>query len=153
MIRIATLASLFLLWGSCEVAMAQTAVQGRVTDDQGNALPSATVMTASGKGVFTDLDGQYTLAVSPGEQTLTFSFIGYLNTVKSVDVKAGETKTLNIRLREDAVLLNESVVVGYGVQRKKEVTGAISTIDSKEITAVQTPPLKQPFKGKRRVSK
>ena len=147
MIRIATLASLFLIWGSCEVAMAQTAVQGRVTDDQGNALPSATVMTASGKGVFTDLDGQYTLAVSPGEQTLTFSFIGYLNTVKSVDVKAGETKTLNIRLREDAVLLNESVVVGYGVQRKKEVTGAISTIDSKEITAVQTPSFEAALQG------
>ena len=147
MIRIATLASLLLLWGSCEVAMAQTAVQGRVTDDQGNALPSATVMTASGKGVFTDLDGQYTLAVSPGEQTLTFSFIGYLNTVKSVNVNAGETKTLNIRLREDAVLLNESVVVGYGVQRKKEVTGAISTIDSKEITAVQTPSFEAALQG------
>lgn len=147
MIRIATLASLFLLWGSCEVSMAQTAVQGRVTDDQGNALPSATVMTASGKGVFTDLDGQYTLAVSAGEQTLTFSFIGYLNTVKTVNVKAGETKTLNIRLREDAVLLNESVVVGYGVQRKKEVTGAISTIDSKEITAVQTPSFEAALQG------
>ena len=147
MIRIATLASLFLLWGSCEVAMAQTAVQGRVTDDQGNALPSATVMTASGKGVFTDLDGQYTLVVSAGEQTLTFSFIGYLNTVKTVNVKAGETKTLNIRLREDAVLLNESVVVGYGVQRKKEVTGAISTIDSKEITAVQTPSFEAALQG------
>ena len=127
--------------------MAQTAVQGRVTDDQGNALPSATVMTASGKGVFTDLDGQYTLAVSAGEQTLTFSFIGYLNTVKTVNVKAGETKTLNIRLREDAVLLNESVVVGYGVQRKKEVTGAISTIDSKEITAVQTPSFEAALQG------
>ena len=147
MIRIATLASLFLLWGSCEVAMAQTAVQGRVTDDQGNALPSATVMTASGKGVFTDLDGQYTLAVSAGEQTLTFSFIGYLNTVKTVNVRAGEAKTLNIRLREDAVLLNESVVVGYGVQRKKEVTGAISTIDSKEITAVQTPSFEAALQG------
>ena len=147
MIRIATLASLFLLLGSCEVAMAQTAVQGRVTDDQGNALPSATVMTASGKGVFTDLDGQYTLAVSAGEQTLTFSFIGYLNTVKTVNVRAGETKTLNIRLREDAVLLNESVVVGYGVQRKKEVTGAISTIDSKEITAVQTPSFEAALQG------
>ena len=147
MIRIATLASLFLLWGSCEVAMAQTAVQGRVTDDQGNALPSATVMTASGKGVFTDLDGQYTLAVSAGEQTLTFSFIGYLNTVKTINVKAGETKTLNIRLREDAVLLNESVVVGYGVQRKKEVTGAISTIESKEITAVQTPSFEAALQG------
>ena len=147
MIRIATLASLLLLWGSCEVAMAQTTVQGRVTDDQGNALPSATVMTASGKGVFTDLDGQYTLAVSAGEQTLTFSFIGYLNTVKTVNVKAGESKTLNIRLREDAVLLNESVVVGYGVQRKKEVTGAISTIDSKEITAVQTPSFEAALQG------
>jgi len=147
MIRIATLASLFILWGSCEVAMAQTVVQGRVTDDQGNALPSATVMTASGKGVFTDLDGQYTLAVSAGEQTLTFSFIGYLNTVKTVNVKAGETKILNIRLREDAVLLNESVVVGYGVQRKKEVTGAISTIDSKEITAVQTPSFEAALQG------
>lgn len=127
--------------------MAQTAVQGRVTDDQGNALPSATVMTASGKGVFTDLDGQYTLAVSAGEQTLTFSFIGYLNTVKTVNVRAGEAKTLNIRLREDAVLLNESVVVGYGVQRKKEVTGAISTIDSKEITAVQTPSFEAALQG------
>jgi len=147
MIRIATLASLFLLWGACEVAVAQTAVQGRVTDDQGNALPSATVMTASGKGVFTDLDGQYTLAVSAGEQTLTFSFIGYLNTVKTINVKDGETKTLNIRLREDAVLLNESVVVGYGVQRKKEVTGAISTIDSKEITAVQTPSFEAALQG------
>ena len=147
MIRIATLASLFLLWGSCEVAMAQTAVQGRVTDDQGNALPSATVMTASGKGVFTDLDGQYTLAVSAGEQTLTFSFIGYLNTVKTVNVRPGEAKILNIRLREDAVLLNESVVVGYGVQRKKEVTGAISTIDSKEITAVQTPSFEAALQG------
>ena len=147
MIRIATLTSLFLLWGSCEVAWAQTAVQGRVTDDQGDALPSATVMTASGKGVFTDLDGQYTLTVTEGEQTLTFSFIGYLNTVKTVNVKAGETKTLNIRLREDAVLLNESVVVGYGVQRKKEVTGAISTIDSKEITAVQTPSFEAALQG------
>ncbi|MEC8360710.1 MAG: TonB-dependent receptor plug domain-containing protein, partial [Bacteroidota bacterium] len=78
---------------------------------------------------------------------LTFSFIGYLNTVKTVNVRAGEAKTLNIRLREDAVLLNESVVVGYGVQRKKEVTGAISTIDSKEITAVQTPSFEAALQG------
>ena len=129
------------------VLSAQATVQGRVTDDLGNALPSATVMNASGKGVFTDLDGKYTLSVPAGEQPLTFSFIGYLNTVKTVNVNAGETKTLNIRLREDAVLLNESVVVGYGVQRKKEVTGAIATIDSKEITAVQTPSFEAALQG------
>ena len=148
MIRIATMASLLLaLLGTSDALFAQATVQGRVTDDLGNALPSATVMNASGKGVFTDLDGKYTLSVPAGEQTLTFSFIGYLNTVKTVNVNAGETKTLNIRLREDAVLLNESVVVGYGVQRKKEVTGAIATIDSKEITAVQTPSFEAALQG------
>ena len=148
MIRIATMASLLLaLLGTSDALFAQATVQGRVTDDLGNALPSATVMNASGKGVFTDLDGNYTLSVPAGEQTLTFSFIGYLNTVKTVNVNAGETKTLNIRLREDAVLLNESVVVGYGVQRKKEVTGAIATIDSKEITAVQTPSFEAALQG------
>ena len=149
MIRIATLASLLLLWGSCEVAMAQSAVQGRVTDDQGNALPSATVMTASGKGVFTDLDGQYTLAVSAGEQTLTFSFIGYLNTVKTVSVKAGETKTLNIRLREDAVLLNESVdavsddhrfIQQHCVFAKSNVQGfGFSSLDVDGLDGVEVP--------------
>ncbi|MGB1577928.1 MAG: carboxypeptidase-like regulatory domain-containing protein, partial [Flavobacteriales bacterium] len=127
------------LAGGAMAAWSQGTLQGRVTDDQGNALPSSTVMAENGKGAFTDLDGNYTLLLAPGDHDITFSFIGHLDQTKSVTLKQGEIKTLNIRLREDAVLLNESVVVGYGVQRKKEVTGSIATIDSKEITAVQTP--------------
>ena len=102
------------------VLSAQSTLNGRVTDEQGQPLPSATVMNAAGKGVFTDLDGNYTLSVASGEQRITFSFIGFLNTVKKVNLKPGETQTLNVRLQEDAVLLNESIVIGYGVQRKRK---------------------------------
>lgn len=135
------------LLGTSWAAWSQGTLKGRVTDDQGNALPSSTVMAENGKGAFTDIDGNYTLMIASGDHDITFSFIGYLNQTKSVTVKQGETKTLNVRLREDAVLLNESVVVGYGVQRKKEVTGSIATIDSKEITAVQTPSFEAALQG------
>ena len=120
-----------LLLSAClwTAASAQSTVTGRVTDDQGQPLPSATVMAKSGKGAFTDLEGKYSLSLAAGEQELTFSFIGFLNTVKKIELADGETKTINVRLQEDAVLLNESIVIGYGVQRKKEVTGNISTIN------------------------
>ena len=138
-----------LLLSAClwTAASAQSTVTGRVTDDQGQPLPSATVMAKSGKGAFTDLDGKYSLSLAAGEQELTFSFIGFLNTVKKIELADGETRTINVRLQEDAVLLNESIVVGYGVQRKKEVTGNISTINSKEITAVQTPSFEAALQG------
>ena len=100
-----------------------------------------------GTGVFTDFDGNYELQLDAGEYTLACSYIGYLTKTKKVSVKNGETVTRNIRLSEDAVMLNESVVVGYGVQRKKEVTGSIATIDSKEITAVQTPSFEAALQG------
>lgn len=127
--------------------LASGTVTGVVSDDQGMPLPSATVVAENGKGVFTDMDGRYTIQLDAGKHELTFSFIGYLNKTRKVSLENGETVTLNVRLAEDAVLLNESIVVGYGVQRKKEVTGAISTIDSKEITAVQTPSFEAALQG------
>ena len=128
-------------------AWAQGTVKGKITDEQGTPLPSATVAVTGGTGVFTDFDGNYELQLAAGEYTLACSYIGYLTKTKKVSVKNGETVTRNIRLSEDAVMLNESVVVGYGVQRKKEVTGSIATIDSKEITAVQTPSFEAALQG------
>ena len=154
MIRIATMASLLLaLLGTSDSLFAQATVQGRVTDDLGNALPSATVMNASGKGVFTDLDGKYTLSVPAGEQTLTFSFIGYLNTVKTVNVNAGETKTMNIRLREDAVLLNESVWLGTGFNARKKSPGPLPPSTPKRSPLSKPLPSKLRSKAKRQVCK
>ena len=137
----------FLGLGLTTQSWATGTVTGVISDETGTPLPSATVVAADGKGVFTDMDGRYSIELEAGKQSLTFSFIGYLNKTRKVNVEDGSTTTLNVRLAEDAVLLNESIVVGYGVQRKKEVTGAISTIDSKEITAVQTPSFEAALQG------
>ena len=102
------------------ILSAQSTLNGRVTDEQGQPLPSATVMTASGKGVFTDLDGKYTLNVASGEQRITFSFIGFLNAVKKVDLKPGETQTLNVRLQEDAVCSTSPLSLGTVCNAKKK---------------------------------
>ena len=135
-------------WFACLAsALATGTLTGRVSDANGQPLPSATVTTDDGKGAFADMDGNYTLTLAAGEHRVTFSFIGYLSKTETVAVREGETATMNVRLTEDAVMLNESVVVGYGVQRKKEVTGAISTINSKEITAVRTPSFEAALQG------
>ena len=147
MFRFAVSATLLALLGISHTALSQAKLQGRITDDKGNPMPSATVTTTDGAGVFSDLDGKYTLELNAGEHTVTFGFIGFLSTKKKVTLRPNEVQTLNVRLREDAVMLNESIVVGYGVQRKKEVTGAISTIDSKDITAVQTPSFEAALQG------
>ena len=128
-------------------AFAKATVKGKVTDELGMPIPSVTIQSDNGLGAFTDLDGNYSLSLSEGEHTLVFSFTGFLKTTKEITLREGETKTLNVRLREDAILLNESVVVGYGTQRKKEVTGAIATINSKELTAVQTPSFEAALQG------
>jgi len=127
--------------------LAQGTLNGRVTDENGNGLPSATVVVDGGKGAFTDLDGNYSLTLAPATYKVTYSFIGFFSKTETVQIQNGQTATLNVRLDEDAVMLNESVVIGYGVQRKKEVTGAISTIDSKEITAVRTPSFEAALQG------
>jgi len=136
-----------MLLGASISSWGQATLQGRVTDQDGNALPSATVTAENGKGAFADMNGSYTLELPPGEHEISYSFMGFLTTTKKVSLTASTPVTLNVRLREDAVLLNESVVVGYGVQRKKEVTGSIATIDSKEITAVQTPSFEAALQG------
>ena len=84
--------------------LASGTVTGVVSDDQGMPLPSATVVAENGKGVFTDMDGRYTIQLDAGKHELTFSFIGYLNKTRKVNVENGETVTLNVRLAEDAVL-------------------------------------------------
>lgn len=90
--------------------LASGTVTGVVSDDQGMPLPSATVVAENGKGVFTDMDGRYTIQLDAGKHELTFSFIGYINKTRKVSLENGETVTLNVRLAEDAVLLNESVL-------------------------------------------
>lgn len=84
-------------------------------------------------GVVTNTDGVYTINV-PADATLTFSYVGFV----SQKVKVSGRKTLNITLREDSKLLNEVVVVGYGTQKKADLSGSVVAVNGKEIASRPT---------------
>lgn len=109
-------------------------VHGVVTDANGEPLIGASVMVkGTSRGTATDIDGAYTLDVKPGE-TLTFSYVGYIPS----DVKVGKDPVLNVQLQENTNNLNELVVVGYGVQKKKLVTGATFQVKGEQIAGMNT---------------
>lgn len=100
-------------------------VSGTVTDGNGEPIPGATVVIeGSTTGTVTDIDGKFSLEVPDGA-VLLFSFIGY----QTQRINPGNQSNLAITLLEDATSLDEVVVVGYGVQQKVNLTGAISTVD------------------------
>ncbi|WP_294617794.1 TonB-dependent receptor [uncultured Bacteroides sp.] len=104
-------------------------VKGTVVDETNFPLPGATVMEKGGSnGVVTDLDGNFSLTVSKKGATLTISFIGF--TTKEV---AAKSSPLKVTLSENSKLLDEVVVVGYGTMKKRDVTGAITSISSEAI--------------------
>ena len=121
-------------------------LRGTISDAQGNPLPGASVVADGTNGQFADADGAYVLSLSPGTHTVQFSYIGYISQTKEVTMGT-EDQTLNVSLADDAVLIEDVVVVGYGVQRKKEVTGSIVKVDSKQITGVQTPSFEAALQG------
>ena len=106
-------------------AFAQNAVTGKVVDVQGEPVVGAGVQVkGSNAGVATDLDGHFNIRVADNA-TLVISSIGY----KTVEVAVRGQKALNIVLEEDALFLDDVVVVGYGTARKRDVSGAIASVN------------------------
>jgi len=104
-------------------------VKGRIVDESGEPLIGATVMVGnSGKGVATDLNGNFTIEAAKGE-TLKVSYIGYDNK----NVKIGGSSSLDITLSPNSEMLDEMVVIGYGTTERKRVTSAITTIKGENI--------------------
>ena len=99
-------------------------VTGTVTDNLGPVIGASIQVEGTSNGTITDIDGNYTLPNVPAKSTLVFSFIGYQTQKIAV---AGKTK-INVQLAEDSQMLNEVVVVGYGVQRKSDLTGAVASV-------------------------
>ncbi|MBW1655744.1 SusC/RagA family TonB-linked outer membrane protein [Flavobacterium quisquiliarum] len=107
----------------------QITVTGKVTAASGEAIPFANVLIkGTQNGAATDFDGSFKIAVG-GNQTLVFSSQGY----KTTEVAVNNRTSINITLEEDAMKLNEIVVVGYGSQQKKDLTGAVSLVKPEEI--------------------
>lgn len=106
-------------------------VSGIVIDQTGEAVIGANVVEkGTTNGVITDMDGRFSLRISP-DAVLTISYIGY----QHAEIKVGNQQSLSVTLREDTEVLEEVVVVGYGSQLKKTVTGAISSVKAKDIEA------------------
>lgn len=114
--------------GTSMAAMAQQAVKGVVLDSTGEPVIGATVMVkgSTGKGTVTDLDGNFTLNV-PNNGTIIVSYIGY----KKQEMAVSGKNSLKITLLEDAKLLDDVVVVGYGAQKKETLTGAVTVVTDK----------------------
>ena len=133
-----------LLFATTAYAQTPTIVSGTVTDENGQRMPGVSILLkqSSGIGTTTDINGGYRLSVSKNDlnATLVFSFIGY----KTQEIPLGNQTQIDVQLEQDITTLNEIVVVGYGVQDKKDVTGAISTISSENMNqGAITNPLQQ----------
>lgn len=124
------LLSCFMLLMSV-VAFAQNQVTGHVADATGEPIIGANV-TVKGTtvGTITDIDGNFTLEVGSTDGTLVVSFIGY----KSAEAAIRGKSPINVILQEDTETLDEVVVVGYGTQNRKSLTGAISDVKSESLT-------------------
>lgn len=123
---------------------AQTAVKGKVSDENGSSMPGVNVLVkGTTTGTTTDVDGNYSLD-TPGEGILVFSFIGYETQEQAISSRT----MINVSLVPSIASLSEVVVVGYGVQRKRDVTGAIVSVNSETLREVPAPNVVNQLKGR-----
>jgi TonB-linked SusC/RagA family outer membrane protein len=121
-------------------------VSGTVLDEYNEPLPSVAVVLKDGRGTQTDFNGQYTLELGKGTHNITFSFIGYEEQVKTVVLD--KSKILNVTMKPSNTQLDEVVVVGYGVARKRDLTGSVVSLKTKELTDIPTPSFENAIQGK-----
>lgn len=120
-------------------------ITGKVTDETGEPLPGVSILVkGTQQGTTTDADGAYAIEVANESTTLVFSFVGYT----SQEVEVGNRSSLSVTLAVDEKALEEVVVVGYGTQLKSQLTGAISSISSKEIEAIPVTSADQALQGR-----
>lgn len=134
------LALLVVVSGSALSALAQSVrAHGVVVDVEGSPLPGVTVRVTDkvGQGTITDMDGNFSIQVEKSDR-LTFTYVGFVDQTIAV---ADQTFPLRLVLHEDSELLDEVVVIGYGSVQKKDLTGSITTISSKDFQkgAIATP--------------
>jgi TonB-linked SusC/RagA family outer membrane protein len=126
-------------------------VSGRVTDTKNEGLPGVTVLVeGTTVGGSTNADGTFTISGVPaGGHTLTISFVGYSSSRVPVTVFAGKTTDVPAqRLGENATALGEAVVIGYGTQRRQDLTGAVEQISEKQFVKGQVTNPEQLVQGK-----
>lgn len=131
------------------LAQGTKTVKGTVVDQNNEPIIGATVVVkGSTIGAATDLDGNYVLNGVPEDATLVFNYLGML----PQEISAAGQSVINVKLREDAQLLEEVVVIGYGSAKAKDLTAPIDVVKEKEPSMFPPPPRWQHCRERYRVS-
>ncbi|MCS3282795.1 TonB-dependent receptor plug domain-containing protein [Bacteroides salyersiae] len=127
------------------VASKPVIIKGKITDAMDEPLVGVTIRVKNGnEGATTDMDGNYSIRLKDKNSVLRFSYIGY----KQKEVRTKDKAVINVLMEEDSQMLNEVVAIGYGVMRKKDLTGAVARLGGKDINNIPTVRLDQALTGK-----
>lgn len=129
-----------------DMRTAEVEITGKVTGEGGDALPGTSILIKSStRGTIADADGNFKITIPDSEpKVLVFSLVGYV----SREVPVGNQKTINVSLVPDHKVLEEVVVVGYGTQRKRDVTGSVVSVSESTLKEVPAPNLISQLKGR-----
>jgi TonB-dependent starch-binding outer membrane protein SusC len=136
---------LTLLVLTAGAAFAQKTVTGTVLDEYGVGLPGVSILVkGTTTGTATDIDGKYSLNVPNNQATLVFSFIGYT----AVEQIVGARSVIDVKMAPDERTLTELIVTGYSIDSRRETTGAIATVNPKDLTVIPTGNVEQTLQGR-----
>ncbi len=120
-------------------------ITGQVTDSSGAPLPGVTVIVkGTSQGTITDTSGKYSLQGVRSDATLSFSFVG----MKAIDILISGKTVINVTMQEESIGLEEVVAIGYGTVKKKDLTGAVTSVKSEDIVATPTNNVMEALQGK-----
>ncbi|WP_296697642.1 TonB-dependent receptor [Algoriphagus sp.] len=138
-------ALIMLLVLSSAAAFAQKTVTGTVLDEYDVGLPGVSVLVkGTTTGTATDIDGKFSLNVPNDQAVLVFSFIGYT----AIEQSVGNRSIIDVKMTPDETTLTELVVTGYTIDSRRETTGAIATVDPKDLTIIPTGNVEQTLQGR-----
>ncbi|MGE5355553.1 MAG: SusC/RagA family TonB-linked outer membrane protein [Deltaproteobacteria bacterium] len=137
---------LFSVFLTTTALLSQRTVSGTVTDDSGTPLIGASVIVKENPtiGTLTDAEGRFSLKIDANSKNLSVSYVGFI----SKETALGTQSVYSVSLESDAKILEEVVVVGYGVQKKSEVTGSISQVKGDEIAQLAAPSFESLLSGR-----
>lgn len=137
---------LLMLLAGWTAALAQThTISGQVIDETGQGMPGVNIiMKGTTVGTTTDADGRYSLEITGSDAVLVYSFIGY----NTLEEPVGQRTVLNVSLTASVETLSEVVVVGYGTQKKSDITGSIASVSAEALKEVPVANLQMALQGR-----
>ena len=118
-------------------------ITGIVVDDKGQALPGVSVVSGEKESASTDSEGKFSINVNDTKSNLKFSYVGFTNQT----IVVGNNKVINITLNESKNELNEVVVVGYGTQKKSDITGSVTSLSKERLSQLPVTNVLQSVQG------